>query len=78
MNDKERKAGKDDPWILSYHSTNNSIDDCKEYCLRSNVCVAVHYEYNNKYCFVYNQTTPLTDKDNATYSEKKCMDSQSW
>ncbi|XP_071137462.1 uncharacterized protein [Mytilus edulis] len=76
MNDQEGNAGVNDDWILSYRTTNTSIDECKVYCLQSNVCVAVHYEYNNKYCFVYNQTTPLTGKDNSTYSEKKCVDTQ--
>lgn len=66
-------AGVDGDWISGERHT--SFDECKQYCLQTKVCVAVHYERN--YCFVYNQTTQPFSKDNSTYSQKDCVDTQS-
>ncbi|VDI61188.1 Hypothetical predicted protein [Mytilus galloprovincialis] len=76
MNDQVNKSGTDDDWIKTNGIQHTSIDECKQYCLQTNMCVAVHYEYRNKYCFVYNQTTTTMHKDNSTYSQKDCVDTK--
>ncbi|XP_052088022.1 uncharacterized protein LOC127725205 [Mytilus californianus] len=76
MNDQVQKAGSDGDWIETYGTQHTSVDECKQYCLQSKVCVAVHYEYSNQYCFVYNSTTKLFTRDDATYSQKHCVDTQ--
>lgn len=77
MNDHLQKAGSEDDWIETYGEHHTSIDECKQYCLQTKACVAVHFENHNKYCFVYNQTTTILTKDDSIYSQKHCEDSQS-
>ncbi|XP_071137461.1 uncharacterized protein [Mytilus edulis] len=76
MNDQFNKAGSEDDWIVAYLTKRTSSDECKQFCLQTKICVAIHYEYNNKYCFIYNQTTKPQSKDNSTYSQKQCFDTQ--
>ncbi|CAC5366885.1 unnamed protein product [Mytilus coruscus] len=76
MNDQLNKGGSDGDWIVTYGTQHTSVDECKHYCLQTKICVAVHYEYKHKYCFVYNQTTILIARDGATYSQKHCVDTQ--
>lgn len=77
MHDQLKKGGSDSDWIVTYGTQHTSFNECKQYCLRTAICVAVHYEYDNKYCFVYNKTTSLITRDDATYSQKHCVDTQS-
>lgn len=77
MSDILNKSGTDDDWIVTYGTQHTSFDECKQYCLQTKICVAVHYENRNKYCFVYNQTTSLFERDDATYSQKQCLETPS-
>ncbi|VDI61187.1 Hypothetical predicted protein [Mytilus galloprovincialis] len=74
MNDVSNRAGSDDDWISTPKYP--SIKECKQYCLQTKTCVAVHYEVKNKYCFVYNQVTNTSQKDDSTYSQKDCVDTK--
>lgn len=76
-NQLENKGGSDGDWIVTYGTQHTSVYECKQYCLQTKICVAVHYEYGNQYCFVFNQTTTIITKDNATYFKKHCVDTQS-
>lgn len=75
MNDKEGTAGSDGDWIETNGVQHTSFDECKRYCLRTDICVAVHFQQT--YCFVYIRTTNIISKENAIYSKKHCTDSQS-
>lgn len=76
MNDKGPFADEDDDFIPTNGNQHKSVDECKRYCLQSDICVAIHYV--NEYCFVYNRTTTrLTQKDGSVYSTKDCFDTQS-
>lgn len=77
MNDQLNKGGTDGDWIITSGTQHTSAEECKQYCLQTKICVAVHYEYKHKYCFVYNRTTRLSQRDNAIYSKKDCVDTQS-
>lgn len=68
-------AGSDGDWIMTSGTQHTSFDECKRYCLRTDICVAVHYATH--YCFVYNKTTSINHKDSSTYSQKHCVDTQS-
>ncbi|XP_052088021.1 uncharacterized protein LOC127725204 isoform X2 [Mytilus californianus] len=76
MIDQVNYAGKDGDWIVTNGTQHTSSDECKQYCRNTETCVAVHYEHKNNYCFVYNQTTSIELKDNSTYSQKHCVDTQ--
>ncbi|CAG2226799.1 unnamed protein product [Mytilus edulis] len=73
MNDQKGKSGSDDDWITAYLT---SVDECKQYCLQTKACVAVHYEHDNNYCFVYNRTSTVFIRLSSTYSQKHCADTQ--
>lgn len=77
MNDQLNKGGRDSDWIVTHGIQHTSVEECKQYYLQTTICVAVHYEYDNNYCFVYNQTTTLIARDGTTYSQKYCVDTQS-
>ncbi|XP_071137460.1 uncharacterized protein [Mytilus edulis] len=68
-------AGSDGDWIETQGTQHTSYNDCERYCLQTETCQAVHYE--SKYCFVYNKKTTVSPKDDATYSQKHCIDTQS-
>ncbi|CAG2226798.1 unnamed protein product [Mytilus edulis] len=70
MNDHLNKSGTDDDWIVTFGKQHTSLDECKQYCLQTKICVAVHYDSN--YCFVYNRMTNTSHKDHSTYSQKDC------
>ncbi|CAG2239011.1 unnamed protein product [Mytilus edulis] len=76
MNDQLNKGGTDGDWIITSGTQHTSAEECKQYCLQTKICEAVHYEYKHKYCFVYNRTTRLSQRDNAIYSKKDCVDTQ--
>lgn len=75
MIEKKGTSGTDDGWIQTSGKQHTSLDECKKYCLLTEACVAVHYLPT--YCFVYNRTTTLIDKDDSIYSRKQCVDTQS-
>ncbi|XP_076078792.1 uncharacterized protein LOC143048809 [Mytilus galloprovincialis] len=73
MNDRIGYSGSDD-WVTAYRTQNTSVEECKQYCMQTDACVAVHY--SNNYCFVYNKTTTIIQRDDTTYSQKHCVDTQ--
>lgn len=78
MNDQEGKAGTDGDWIvINDTQRHSSIDECKQYCIRTEFCVAVNYVPVPKHCFVYNRTTTVFTSDKSVFSQKDCVDSQS-
>ncbi|CAC5374153.1 unnamed protein product [Mytilus coruscus] len=74
MNARVNLVGRDDDWIQTHGTQHTTFGDCERYCLQDATCVAVHYESN--YCFVYNKKTTVSQKDDTTYSQKHCVDSQ--
>lgn len=68
-------AGSDGDWIETHGTQHTSYAECERYCLQTEACQAVHYESN--YCFVYSKKTKVSHKDDATYSQKHCIDTQS-
>lgn len=75
MNDQSGKAGLDADWIATINNT--TFDKCKQYCQQFEFCVAIHYENDNSYCFIYNKTSTLINKTTSIYSQKHCVDTQS-
>lgn len=76
MNDQANTAGSDVDWIVTSGQQHASLDECKRYCLQTKACVAVHFQLIG-YCFVYNRTTETVLKDDSTYSQKHCVDTES-
>ncbi|CAC5366886.1 unnamed protein product [Mytilus coruscus] len=68
-------AGIDGDWIETHGIQHTSYDKCERYCPQTEACQALHYE--SKYCSVYNKKTTVSPKDDATYSQKHCVDTQS-
>lgn len=68
----QNKVGDDSKWGEA--PTLSTIEACENYCLTKTTCKSVHYESNT--CFVYYQTTLVSDKDGVIYSEKHCSDTQ--
>lgn len=75
MNDQVEKGGSDDDLIETNGKQHTSFDECRTYCLVDKDCEAVYYQQN--YCFVYNKTTTVSYKSNATCSQNHCVDTQS-
>ncbi|CAC5366883.1 unnamed protein product [Mytilus coruscus] len=71
---EQNTAGTDGDWIETHGIQHTSYVECERYCLQTEACQAVHYE--PKYCFVYNKKTTVSSKDDATYSQKHCVDTQ--
>lgn len=72
MASQKNTSGRDN-WYAAMKL--NSTQECEEYCLKTEACVAV--SYGDAHCYVYNQTTGIISKDNSIYSEKICSDIQS-
>ncbi|XP_052070983.1 uncharacterized protein LOC127709457 isoform X3 [Mytilus californianus] len=66
------KSGKDSQWGEDPRQI--SIEACEQYCLDSHNCKSIHFE--SRFCFIYNQTTLLDDKDGTVYSTKQCCNTQ--
>lgn len=76
MISQPNKAGEDTKWA---ETKRLSTEDCKQYCLDNLNCESIHLEFissGSGYCFIYYQTTMLSDKDGALYFKKQCSDTR--